>query len=249
MSHANKILYIGAGYHIEPVTHFPQTKTFIFVDSQPRSDVDTFHPKFSTKYYKPYFVNDIIAICQHYGFILETYSILDKTYYKQIINKKWYYTSWIYKIPTDINPTMLVFLNNKTQQTLIYYISTNIKFNINDTLAKDISTCDGIIVSDYFPETKILKYFVKPKIFFGYTDTSYFINYDSNKENTILYFLHNCSFNIPYYFIDFFMVHNDSGVIIKCQDFRHFCECIQDYHNDKTNQINNEYTDTDDEPI
>jgi hypothetical protein len=233
IKHANKILYVGAGCHIEPVTHFPQTKLFVFVDSQPRSEFDSFHPKFHKQFYRPHFINDLVSTCQNYGFFLDSYTILDKKYYKKIINRQWYYTSWIYKIPNDINPTMLVFVNNKTQQKLMYYISTNIKCNTNKHLLNDIGTCDGIIVSGYFPETEILRYFIKPKVFFGYTNTSYYIENDASKEekNNILYFLHNCVCNTQYYFKEFYMVCNDSGVITQCQDFSHFLENI-DHHNE-----------------
>lgn len=48
IKHANKILYIGAGCHIEPVTHFPQTKIFVFTDSQPRSQDDSCYPHFES---------------------------------------------------------------------------------------------------------------------------------------------------------------------------------------------------------
>lgn len=247
VKHANKILYVGSGCHIEPVKHFSETKTFVFIDSQPRSEFDSFHPKFYNGFYRSHFLNDLIDSCQNYGFTLDSYLILNKNYYKKIITKKWYYTSWIYKIPDDINPTMLVFLNKNTQQKIIYYISTNIKFNMNKNLEIDIATCDGIIVSGYFPETEILQYFIRPKVFFGYTDTCYIIENDTPKEekNNITYFLHNCICNTQYYFIDFYMVYNDSGVIIKCQDFKHFFECSEEYHSEKRKLLDDQDTDID----
>lgn len=251
IKHANKILYVGAGYHIEPVRHFPETKTFVFIDSQPRSKFDSFHAKFNKNFYRPYFINDLITSCQHYGFLLDSYTVLDKKYSKQIISRTWYYTSWFYKIPDDINPTMLVFINRKTQQKLVYYISTNIKFNMNKHLLSDIGSCDGIIVSGYFPEKDILQYFIKPKVFFGYTNTCYYIDDDDLKEeeNTILFFLHNCICNIPYYFKEFYMVCNDSGVITKCKDFLHFLENI-DYHTElvrrELEHVNTDNTDNTD---
>ena len=71
---------------------------------------------------------------------------------------------------------MLVFHNKKTQQSLTYYASTNIKFNMSKILENDIAQCDGIIVSGYFPEKEILNYFVLPKAFFGYTNTCYYLD-------------------------------------------------------------------------
>lgn len=143
---------------------------------------------------------------------------------------------------------MLVFTNTKTKQTIRYYISTNIKFNMNKILENDIATSDGIIVSGYFPETEILRYFSTPKTFFGYTDTCYIIEHDAPKEedNTIINFLHNCICNTQYYFTEFYMVHNDSGVIIKCQDFKHFIECSQEYHNEQQRHLDEQETDIED---
>lgn len=246
MNHANKILYVGAGCHIEPVTHFPETKTFVFIDSQPRSEFDSFHPKFNKLFYRSHFLNDLFETCQNYGFTFDSYDFIDNKYCKKIITKKWYYTSWFYKIPNDINPTMLIFLNKKTQQKLIYYISTNIKFNINSNLIIDISSCDGIIVSGYFPENEILQYFTKPKVFFGYTNTSYFLepNASKNEDNNILYFLHNCICNTPYFFSEFYLVHNESGIIINCQDFNHFLESIEEHDDFFRRQIESEDTDS-----
>ena len=43
INHCNKILYIGTGCDIQPVTHFLQTKEFIFIDSQPRNEFDSFY--------------------------------------------------------------------------------------------------------------------------------------------------------------------------------------------------------------
>jgi hypothetical protein len=235
VKNANKLLYVGAGHHIEPVIHFPNTKNFVFIDSQPRSEFDSFHPKFYSGFYREHFLNNLVASCQYYGFILNSFNVLDKNYYKNIITKKWYYSSWFYKIPADINPTMLVFYNHKTQQKLTYYVSTNIKYNMNKTLENDIATCDGIIVSGYFPEKEILSYFVSPKVFFGYTDTSYVLEYDtpSDLDNNILFFLHNYICNTQYYFTEFYMVCNNSGVIIKCQDFKHFVKTHEEYRKQK----------------
>lgn len=242
IKHANKILYVGAGLHIMPVTHFPQTKQFIFIDSQPRSEFDSTHPKFYTGFYRQHFINDLIASCQHYGFIFDSYTILDKNYYKKIISRKWYYSSWFYKIPPDINPTILVFINKKTKQTIRYYISTNIKFNMNKKLEDDISSCDGIIVSGYFPETILLQYFKNPKVFFGYTNTCYNISpsFSSECDNTIIYFLHNCICNLQYYFYEFYIVYDDSGIIIKCEDFKNFLNNIKEYENLILEQYNDD---------
>jgi hypothetical protein len=117
---------------------------------------------------------------------------------------------------------------------------------MNKTLETDIATCDGIIVSGYFPEKEILRYFISPKVFFGYTDTSYILDSDDpyQEDNNILYFLHNCICNTQYYFTEFYMIYNDSGVILKCQDFKHFVELHEEYNNQIIQQITDNNTDS-----
>jgi hypothetical protein len=245
VKYADKILYVGAGLHIKSTTHFPETKTFVFVDSQPRSEFDSFYPKFHKMFYKSDFVNNLIEKCKSYGFILESCEILDTDYYKKIINKKWYYTSWFYKIPQYINPTLLVFVNKNTLQKINYYVSCNVRFNMNKQIQYDIATSDGIIVAGYHPESDILQYFVKPKVFFGY-NTTYF-GYDpdapKNENNTIIYFLHNCICNTKYYFSDFYMVSDDSGVITKYNSFNNLFRYSQEYISEQ--QLYENYTELD----
>jgi len=228
IKHANKILYLGAGTHIESVTHFPETKLFIFIDTQPRSKFDTIHPKFFKGFYEEKFINHLMESCNHFGFKLESNNIIDNNYYKNIISKKWYFSSWIYKIPLYINPTLLVFYNSETKQKIKYYISTNIKFNICKILYEDIKTCDGFIVRNHFPDIEILKYFELPKVFFGYNNISYFIDPNSNDIN-IITFLHNYLCNTQYYFTEFYLINNDNGIIYKCQDFKNLYELSQEH--------------------
>jgi hypothetical protein len=231
-NHPNKILYVGTGCHIEPVTHFLKTKTFVFIDSQPRSEFDSDCPKFNETFYRPDFLNQLIDTCQHYDFEIESCTVLDNNYHKKINYNKWYWLYCFNKPPININPTMLVFFNKKTQQKIIYYVSTNIKFNMNEQLLSDINTCDAIIVSGYFPETQILQYFSSPKIFFGYTNTCYDVKPNPNKEkdNNIIYFLNNCICNTQYFFVDFYIVYEETGIISKCNDFKHFLTCVDTHH-------------------
>jgi hypothetical protein len=228
--YATQLLYVGAGTHIEPVKHFPNTKLFIFIDTQPRSEFDSFFYKFYKQnykqFYRPNFLHNLKSILfNSYGFTLDECYCIDKNYYKKIISWKCYYSSWIYKIPEYINPFLLVFKNNKTAQTIKYYISTNIKFNINEQIIHDIKTSDGIIVSGYLPDVEILNYFDNPKIFFGYNTSFYIIDektFDKNYDNNIIYFLQTCICNTQYYFSDFYFVNDENGEIIKCDDFTHF---------------------------
>ena len=123
--------------------------------------------------------------CLYYGFELESKTIIDKKYYKKIMSKKWCYISFFKKIPKHINPTMLVFINQKTQQKIIYYISTNLNLNIDANLRYDISSSDAIIVTEYFPEIDILDYFGTLKLFIGYSNINYRDEDDNNFKNDI----------------------------------------------------------------
>ena len=242
---ASKLLYLGAGCHIEPVKHFPETKHFVFIDTQPRSQFDTYCPEFNRGFYRQNFLNDLIEMCNSYGFAMMSYDQLDTKYYKKISSNKGFFSSWFYKIPNDVNPAVIGFINVKTNQQITYYVSTNIKFNMTDQLRNSIATCDGVIVSGYLPETEILQYFITPKKFFGYTGTSYTIETENltEEDNNIIYFLHNCICNTQYYFTEFHMIDNDSGVIVKCQDFSNFLDCVKEHNELRRREIIDNDTD------
>ena len=227
IKHPNKILYIGAGSNIEPIIHFSETKEFVFIDSQPRIKNEKLYleTSFNKNNYIPNFVNNLMLSCLYYGFELESKTIIDKKYYKKIMSKKWCYISFFKKIPKHINPTMLVFINQKTQQKIIYYISTNLNLNIDANLRYDISSSDAIIVTEYFPEIDILDYFGTLKLFIGYSNINYRDEDDNNFKNDILYFLRNYSCNRQYFFSDFYIVDKNTGNIHKCKDFNNFLLC------------------------
>jgi hypothetical protein len=178
-----KILYIGTWHHIQPVIDFPDTKHFIFIDTQPRSewDNDTFYYNF----YKPHFTIQLINMCNSHGFKLINTININKTYHTKILNK----LQWLYylfnPLPEYINPTLLIFSNSKTNQIIKYFISTNIELNMDENIKHHITTSDALIVSGYLPNKLLFKYFEKPKIFIGYTNTHYKID-KNDDQNTIM---------------------------------------------------------------
>lgn len=232
INHFNKILYIGSGCDIQPVTHFLQTKDFVFIDSQPRNEFDSFYPKFQLDFYRSHFYSNLIKSCRKYGFILESTYDFDSNYHKTIMSWKQKIKHFLKKLPDFINPTLLVFKNNITNQNINYYISTNIKFNMNHSLQLDIEDCDGIIISGYHPDIQLLQYIKHPISFLGYTRTSYILeksDYDLDKQN-IIYFLQTCPCNTKYYFKDFFVVSKKSGTIFECKDFNDFKLTIEKHN-------------------
>lgn len=236
MSSINKILYIGAGLDIKVVKHFPKTSTFVFVDVEPRCThfENDINPIFNKQMYNSKFENLLISTCKELGFVLDSSHEMDPKYYKKIVSTfRYYFLSWFYPLPTNINPTMLVFFNKETSQKIIYYMSTNILLNMNSYLEHDIHSSDGIIVSGYHPHSKLLDYFKHPKTFLGYTCTCYgkFMFNDMEDSYTIISFLHNCPCNTIYYFNDFYMIDRENGELTKCENFKDFCTKVNSKSN------------------
>ena len=217
-----KLLYVGAGCNIAPTLHFKDTTEFIFIDTQPRSNDEKFSTKFNRNNYVSEFVGNLIEECRKYGFMFHMDYQVDNTYYKKILSWKQCYYNNYHKRFVYINPTLLVFRNIITNQTLKYYISVNLKINVTNMVHIDIESCDGILVNTYYPEIEILKHFDKPKAFYGYTNANYTIDtttFSKETDNNIIYFLQNCICNTQYYFDDFYIIDSETGETEQCNDF------------------------------
>lgn len=105
-------------------------------------------------------------------------------------------------ITEHINPTLLLFKNNITNRFIKYYISTNIEYNMTNELANDIGNCDGLVLSGYLPNKKVLDYFIKPKILIAYSGTCY-DEYCNNVN--IMTFLKNNKIYKKYFIKGYFM--------------------------------------------
>jgi hypothetical protein len=176
------MLYFGAGLHIEVVTHFSQIKEFVFIDVQPRSEFDPL-PGYKEKFY-----DNLIQTCSIYGFTLFATIVLNKL-------------KTVTKLCPHINPTLLEFSNASTGQTLKYYISTNIEYDMCPILQRDIASADAMIFSGYFPSKKVLEFIdIHALTFYCYTWTGYF-NSDSVKDK-ILDTLHQTSDPLKYVVVD-----------------------------------------------
>ena len=210
-----KILYIGTGNHIQPVRDFPLVKEFIFIDTQSRSEWDNKSYDFGC--YKCDFHDDLIHKCICFGFQLVSTSVVDPNYYKSLftIKQRLYYSLWDI-LPAHINPTVLTFLNEKTQQIIKYYISTNIQYNMCPKLQNDIEQTDALIISGYHPTSKLLEYFTKPKIFIGYSNTWYDEDVDEDVDASIISVLHQTE--KTEYFYNFLAVSYKTGQMKECTD-------------------------------
>ena len=163
---SQKLLYIGAWNHMEIVTDFPDVNEFICVDTQPRNEFDGLgdiptmqSSKNNNTFYFPEmfrtrFFSQVVNKCNKFGFELTEKIILEDLFDEELAN-----------------PSLLIFKNK--ERMIKYYISTNILFNMNDRLKTDIEESTGLIVSAYFPDAKILDYFVNKIDFYGYSETVY----------------------------------------------------------------------------
>ena len=124
---------------------------------------------------------------------------------------KYIYLYCCYNIPKHINPQIMIFFNSKKNQRIIYYISTNIKYNMNKRLKKDIMNSDGIIINESLPTFDLLNYFDKPKTIFAYTGISYKNENDKYETNTFLYFINKCICSHECHFNKFIMVYKYTG--------------------------------------
>lgn len=202
MDEINKILYIGSGCHLDIVSHFPNVSEFILIDTQPRSEHDSI--EFNPDFYRHLFVNSLLSAGIEQDIVLTNIRELD--------NK--YYLNCDHKLPF-LNPTLLTFTNTKTKQIIKYYISTNIRYNMNEILINDIHQSEALIVSGHYPDIILYDYLdeKKPIQFIGYSKTCFSLDIDEMTDN-IYCKLHNNNYFDKYYLVDY-----DSGEITKYNTF------------------------------
>lgn len=216
----NTILYIGTGYHVHITKNFPQVEKFIFVDTKPRAEFET-TKTFDLSLYKQNFFRDIVTRLNEQGFVLKNKQELNQDYPNKIFNwlQKIYYWAYPNLIPEYMNPTILYFHNDQTNQLIKYYISTNILYNWCEELESDIKETDGLIISGFNPDIKILSYFDHPITLFAYTGTDYqMTNPKNTKNNSLVYFLNQFPSQIPKYFSELYVVISESGEKFHCNN-------------------------------
>jgi len=212
---SNKILYIGPWDHFEVTRHFDKIAEFVFIDTQPRSEFD--REIFDPEMYRTRFYDYIMKKSNEYGFELKSTMTLDKTYASKI------------QADPDIPfvcPTLLTFekaaSSNSIKQTIRYYISTNIMYNMTDTLESDIKTCDSLILSGYFPHKLVLTMLSSDITIYCYTQTVYGFDPAYDVDNVISV-LQNIEKN-------YVVICNSTGAeLFKCktiQQVENFCSKI-----------------------
>jgi hypothetical protein len=221
---SSKIMYLGAGLHLDPLDHFKTANEFVFVDTLPRSEFDR-EGIFYEDCFCHDFVNDLIKKCSKKGFILLLDEMLDEQYFIKIMSwyQRWIFLNKVKQTFPYICPTRLTFYNNETNQTLKYYVSTNIDFNspIN-SLSTDLSTCDGLIVSGFHPPMCLLYFIYTPLKLFGYSGTVFKLSKEEeNRRQTTLvqWIVNETEQNKKISFIvGYFVCNKKTGEIEKCAD-------------------------------
>lgn len=211
-----KVLYLGAGLDINVVNYFPDCNEFVLIDTQPRSEHDQ-ESYFYEGYYRNRFLERLINKCKKYGFVLNEIIELDSNYMNLITNieKNPEYIDRELKDVPYINPHLLIFMKNI--RTIKYYISTNIIFNMNPILEKDISESDTLYIAGYHPDCELLKYLNnKKRNFVGSNSTIYYTDYDETENNIIKFFIEN---NImDEYFDKYYLMWTEKSSIILCNN-------------------------------
>jgi hypothetical protein len=239
-----QFLYFGVWNHFDPIIHFPDCKTFIFIDTQPRTEWDFSPNTFDTDVYRRNFINVIKSDLNNLGFNLIEYRCLDYNYIKNISSHKFDFDTkksyierkYIQPIELNniinsypfINPHLFVFYNEQNKQTIKYYVSTNIKYTMTNELKSDIESSTVLVCAGFAPDIELLQYIIKPINFYGYTGTVY-DSEDYYDNNTLFKWLHdfkNNSIILNNYFSSFNVVNKKTGEIIPTNSYNEFIELV-----------------------
>lgn len=209
----NKLLYIGVYDHIE-ITEYFKCNEYIFVDLQPLVSWDIFDKSSKTiEFYRDDFVPFILNKFESKGYLLQ--NIINLNNITQELGK---YTE----------PNLMIFENKKMNQIIKYYISTNIRYDLENitSLQKDITESDALYVAGHHPHKIILDYFKNKKAFISDSGTLYYIDDDNNNnddsQQTIIDIF---GYNISYtekYFNSFYNITREDKYPYKFNSFNEF---------------------------
>jgi hypothetical protein len=148
----NKILYINGGVDFSPLIYFTQCKYFVYTDSMPRNDDDVFENKESK--FRPQFTKKLVSVLWDKGFMLNSVDIVDPNYGWKISTWKQrfkhFFSRFLLGSPNlfSICPTRYVFFNSETQVMLVYFVSTDTRYNMGPLLKSEIRLVDGLILHE-----------------------------------------------------------------------------------------------------
>ena len=220
-----RILYIGAGLDVKNILDYVnkninvlndnfvcKQREYICVDSLPRSPNQTLQ-SISYKNYVNNFTDNLIKICEERGFELKEAIQLDDTYRQNTLSltKKCYYSFCGHIIPTHINPELWIFTNYKTNETIRYYISTNVDVNQHELLVRDIRNSNILYINKYIPSCVLFElYNRKQRKIVATCDTNFQVN-KTNKDSILKVLNYNINFFNKYILLmpDKYRIYND----------------------------------------
>jgi len=210
----NKVLYIGAGLDISSLNTLNMVihniNEFILIDVLPRSEFDSYC-EFDTMWYRKSFYDNLINECNLLNFKLLNQTCLNDSYIDESLYDK--------NVFHHMNPTLLLFKNEATNQTLKYYISTNILFFMNSELEQDIRSSTILFNRGYHPDEIIFKYFDNLKIFIGSEYTCYSYNDEIDCHNIINKMINLADDNMLLFFSEYYLLINSE--LLQCDDIYH----------------------------
>lgn len=154
----NQVLYIGPWFDIDYLQIFKDTKTFILIETQPRTQWDSSYNNLVLINQNKNYIDELIQIYKEKNFILSSFYHFMEDYTETTLSDydrvKYIET----KKSKFVDPTLLIFFNPKTGQSVKYYASTNILYNIDNELKNDIYDSDTLYLSGYTPDISLLNY-------------------------------------------------------------------------------------------
>lgn len=250
----NKLLYIGSELDIDIILNiFVDANQFIIVDSLPRTKLKNLsenellnEKKFNANTFEKQYVNKLVKKIKNLGYMYIEPIELEPNYFTKILSP-WQRIKWVGKIKQlfpYINPNQITFYKPFPLISINYYVSTNILYNLNDTLQENIKTCSGLIISEYLPSAKILDYFTNKINLYFSSDIKLNPTYDS-LDNIIVWLFENLNSGNCQKINKMYIFDKKTHHIVQFNDLFKLCELTNNTHilyknNENLNTIDSE---------
>ena len=221
-----KIVYVGAGFHLEPLKHFRDTSEFVFVEILPLYTPIAETRTVKTPLYSKTFYLKLLDTFRRFGFYLESQYVMEtidehenRVWYNPVINYvdvcgNTLSTNRQNEQSTHTEPECLIFVNPRHRQTVHYYISTDIKTNRHPAFIENIRTADALMVSGFMPNKCIIEMIQKPVVLICYTRTYFRLSSYADKSD-LLYYLHqHTARELKSVITDIYLLDYKKGAII-----------------------------------
>ena len=224
------LLYIGAGLDIKNMLTYVnkhisilndnyacKDRVYICVDSLPRTPIQN-DTSINYGKYKKDFTDELIKMCEESGFELREAISLDTKYVYNAMSclKKVCYSCCGYTTPAYINPELWIFTNYKTNETIKYYLSTNIEVNQHELLLNDIRKSNVLYIHKHLPSSVLFSlYNRKPRKIVATYETCFQVN--KTTKGSILKVL---NYNINFFYRYILVLPDKNKIYNDFNDFK-----------------------------